>query len=77
MKPADDNFAVFCHFRKVLVLQRESVSRPWLVLLVLEYFHQCKLIFRFQLFENEYQNEPYTVQDVVIKRTREGETYIE
>ncbi len=36
-----------------------------------------RLVFEFQLFENEFQGKPYAIRTVVVKRTREGELYIE
>ncbi|MCF8464290.1 MAG: hypothetical protein K9G41_05595 [Flavobacteriales bacterium] len=43
-----------------------------------EHIHYpSKLIFRFQMFENEYHAKPYSFQDIVVKRTPEGEFYVE
>jgi len=36
-----------------------------------------KLIFRFQIFENEFATKPYLTKDVVVKRTDEGVSYTE
>ncbi len=36
-----------------------------------------KLIFTFQLFEDEFSSKPYLIKDVVIKRNEKGELYAE
>ena len=36
-----------------------------------------KLIFRFQLFENEYMSTPYAIKEITVRRNENGEPYAE
>ena len=40
-------------------------------------YYPKKLIFRFELFENEYYGKPYLTKDITVRRNNNGELNIE